>query len=156
LVEERVWPYAVESIDVDPSPWHFEQALDWREDRCVRLDEGLSPGLYLDLLRYAIGLELPVSIEFPLHPSLVTSFSTGVVALPTAEEPLVGRHVVLLCGYDDELKARQGGWTGAFLMQNSWGIGWGEQGYGWLPYEFVQRGLTKDSWTVLPGLTETT
>ena len=53
-------------------------------------------------------------------------------------EPIIGEkyvHAVCLCGWDDE--------KGAWLFKNSWGDGWGEEGYGWIYYgeeEFVGPG----------------
>ena len=35
-------------------------------------------------------------------------------------------HAVILCGWDDK--------TGAWLMKNSWGTGWGEDGFMWIKY----------------------
>lgn len=39
--------------------------------------------------------------------------------------------------------------TGAILIRNSWGTGWGDSGYGRLPYEYVLKGLAEDFWSVL-------
>ncbi|MDQ3011124.1 MAG: hypothetical protein M3X11_10545, partial [Acidobacteriota bacterium] len=47
-------------------------------------------------------------------------------------------HAVLLLGWDDSKKA--------WLLLNSWGTGWGEGGYMWLP------GAATTSDCMLPGL----
>jgi C1A family cysteine protease len=56
-------------------------------------------------------------------------------------------------GFDDKLKIKNptcGEATiGAVLMRNSWGTGWGDKGYGWLPYKYVTEGLAIDWWTLL-------
>jgi len=53
--------------------------------------------------------------------------STGALA---SGVKLLGGHAVPLVGYDDS----QAGGAGAFLVMNSWGTSWGNQGYFWLPY----------------------
>lgn len=45
-----------------------------------------------------------------------------------------GGHAMVLVGYDDA-KVSDKGHKGAFKIFNSWGKGWGENGYGWVSYK---------------------
>ncbi|PSN17509.1 hypothetical protein C7271_17370, partial [filamentous cyanobacterium CCP5] len=62
-------------------------------------------------------------------------------------------HAVLAIGYDDlhpvSYQDSDDSGEGAFLIQNSWREDWGTQGYGWLPYDYVLKGLTRDWWSLL-------
>jgi C1A family cysteine protease len=59
---------------------------------------------------------------------------------------------VVAVGYHDRkiIKNSNGDeFEGALLIRNSWGRGWGQGGYGWMPYEYVLKGLTADWWSLL-------
>lgn len=47
-----------------------------------------------------------------------------------------GKHAVVIVGYDDQVVDANGR-RGAFKIMNSWGTGWGIDGFGWLSYELV-------------------
>ena len=51
----------------------------------------------------------------------------GVIPVPAGH--ILGGHAIAICGYDDERKALRG--------INSWGTGWGDKGFFWLSYDFV-------------------
>lgn len=67
--------------------------------------------------------------------------STGVLPLPTDADQPDGGHCTLWCGYD---VPRQ-----LILFKNSWSAKWGEQGYGWMPFEFIKRRLASDMWALV-------
>ena len=45
-------------------------------------------------------------------------------------------HSVALVGYRKDVDFPGGGY---FIFRNSWGVGFGDQGYGYMPFEYVQR-----------------
>jgi C1A family cysteine protease len=64
---------------------------------------------------------------------------TGILNLPTASEQLLGGHAVLAVGYDDASQR--------FRVRNSWGPGWGQQGYFTIPYDYLSNpDLADDFW----------
>jgi C1A family cysteine protease len=65
----------------------------------------------------------------------------GMIPFPAPTEKLEGGHAIYMVGYDDTLAA--------FRIVNSWGEAWGDHGFGWLPYDYVLRGLADDFWVPL-------
>jgi C1A family cysteine protease len=64
-----------------------------------------------------------------------------VVPLPS-KLVLIGGHAVAVLGYDDDYT--YAGHTGHLLFQNSWGEDWGEGGFAWIPYDYINY-QTKDT-----------
>jgi C1A family cysteine protease len=66
---------------------------------------------------------------------------TGNVPMPAPGEKMVGGHAVLAVGYDDD--------EGVFIVRNSWGTGWGDAGYFYMPYAYLlDDNLSDDFWTI--------
>jgi C1A family cysteine protease len=61
--------------------------------------------------------------------------------MPKPTENVLGGHAVLAVGYDDS--------KSAVLVRNSWGSGWGLNGYFWLPYDYITNpNLADDMWAI--------
>lgn len=63
----------------------------------------------------------------------------------------VGGHAILLVGYNDDAENSDGTPKGKFTFMNSWGTGWGNNGFGTLPYEYLCG--TSTSYTTHPEIT---
>lgn len=62
---------------------------------------------------------------------------TGFVPIPNImTEKLMGGHALIIVGYDDDNK-----W---YVVKNSWGTSWGDQGYCYIPYAVIHNPIITD------------
>lgn len=86
----------------------------------------------VDELRQSLVEFGPTFFSVPVYTGFNSGGSTGIVPLPNpATDQLLGGHALICVGYDDNTKL--------FKFKNSWGKEWGDNGYGYLPYEFVEK-----------------
>lgn len=142
---ERYWPYDVDEFDAEPSAFAYVLAQNWQGQNYHRLDiEGRPRDEVLDLVRRLLVDNQPIVFGF-----LVFGYGNrkGEFILPKKGQRPHGGHAIMACGYDDTREIE--GSKGALLVYNSWGRRWGEDGFGWIPYDYVLNMLTADFWTLI-------
>ncbi len=134
---EESWPYDITRFTEKPSDACYQEALDNRVRAYQRVTRRL------DQLKGCLAQGFPFVFGFLVYPSFETAdvARTGTVPMPGEDESPLGGHAVLAVGYDDA--------TGRFLVRNSWGADWGDDGHFTLPYEYLtNRGLSSDFWAL--------
>ncbi len=133
---EAQWPYVVGKFTVKPSATCYKAALTHTVTAYARLST-------LQDMRTCLADGYPFVFGFTVYESFESSqvAKTGVVPMPKPREKVLGGHAVMAVGYDDGQKR--------FLVRNSWGTGWGMNGYFTIPYDYVDdRNLADDFWTI--------
>jgi C1A family cysteine protease len=150
---EKYWPYVTENLNTEPSQFCYAFAQNYQAIQYYRLDNiqanttDLLHEIKINLIK-----ELPLMFGFTVYNNISTC-KNGLISFPSDKNKLVGGHAVVAVGYDDKKKIPVTGTdkftTGAMRIRNSWGEDWGEDGYGWLPYEYLISGLAKDFWSII-------
>jgi C1A family cysteine protease len=133
---EDDWPYVLKNWNKKPPPETYEaaktnriksyHALYTREDmiQCIASGYGFFGGISV----------------YESFESLATE-KTGIVQIPDIKEKWLGGHAVYFPNYD--LHQNMIG------FQNSWGREWGDDGFGWIPIEYLTNPrLAGDFWTI--------
>ena len=157
---ERYWPYTDQDPDFDQEPPAFVYAVADNYE-AVRyfchdpIDLNITPDTVLQRVKIFLTAHIPSMFGFYGFPSFGSSDAPnkGYIPYPCPFERAVWGHAVVAVGYDDNLKIKNTRCnkttTGALLIRNSWGTGWGDSGYGWLPYDYVRNKLALDFWSLL-------
>lgn len=153
---EEYWPYTTVHPDFDEEPTAFCYAFaqNYQAIKYFRLDPPGTPfNLLLLRIKFLLSRGWPSMFGFTVYSSIYQASQTGKIPFPCTGEKVLGGHAVVAVGYDDRLKIRNINCNketkGAFLIRNSWGTQWGDKGYGWLPYDYVTKGLARDWWSLL-------
>jgi C1A family cysteine protease len=134
---EKNWPYN-KCFKKKPSSDCYVIALDNQVVEYLRVNHDLLQ------IKQCLFEGHPVAFGVTLYDSFMTEAvaNSGIVPMPNLQvESVLGGHAILAVGYDDSKKA--------LIMRNSWGIGWGINGYFYLPYEYITTpNLAADFWTI--------
>jgi C1A family cysteine protease len=152
---EKYWPYVVANFDLEPSSFLYAFAENYKAISYYRLDPpGTTTTTLLTRIKTYLAAGLPSMFGFTVYSSYIQANKTGKIPYPKAGENVVGGHAIVAAGYDDSMKIKNTATgavetTGALLIRNSWGTGWGDAGYGWLPYDYVLKSLAVDWWSLI-------
>jgi C1A family cysteine protease len=90
-------------------------------------------------IRAALRNRLPVVFGTLVSEDFLRLRGNTVAQAPTAAARIAGGHAMVVVGDDPQR---------GFIVQNSWGRGWGDNGYCVLSYDYVTSGITRDLWCV--------
>lgn len=152
---EEYWPYVIADFEKEPTAFCYAFAQNYQAIKYYRLDPlGTSKDTLLNRIKTNLAAGLPSMFGFTVYNSISQAETTGKIPYPTSNDDVAGGHAVITVGYDDTIKIKNnnvggGETTGALLIRNSWGTGWGDSGYGWLPYDYVVKDLAVDWWSLI-------
>ena len=157
---ENHWPYSDDEIEFDDEPdmFVFSLAQNFQALSYFRYDAPeewrKTPDELIQELKQGLFDELPFALGFYGFPSFDhPDVAPGDIPFPGSYEKAQWGHAVTAVGFDDARVVKNPAMgeksVGAFLIRNSWGTGWGEDGYGWLPYDYVKYGLASDFWSLV-------
>jgi C1A family cysteine protease len=135
---ETLWPYEVGLFAVKPPKRCYVAAL---TDRLVSYEAIQTLGDLKD----AISSKLAVVFGFTVYESFESAAvaQTGVMPMPAPGEQVVGGHCVVAVGYSDA--------KSQVICRNSWGTGWGDTGYFYMPYQYMTGAATSSDSASING-----
>lgn len=156
--DEKYWPYtdAKPAFDNEPPSFVYAVADNYEALRYFchdPLGANIPGGTVLTNVKKYLVAGVPAMFGFWGFPSFSSCDVKGGIPYPCPGEQAQWGHAIVTVGYDDGKKIKNikcnKTTTGALLIRNSWGESWGDRGYGWLPYDYIETRLALDFWSLL-------
>jgi len=142
---EKYYPYKVSKFDDEPAAFQYAIAGNYKAVKYYRLDKpGLSKKDTLEAILTSLAAGLPCMFGFTVYSS-IPSIGDGkdLIPFPQKGDTVEGGHAVMAVGYDEK------SYGGSLLIRNSWSKEWGQNGYGYLPFQYILHGLADDFWSLV-------
>ena len=135
---ESLWPYEESKVFVAPGPEVYESAEKFQALRYQSVTPTVSG------LRAALSLGYSVTFGFDVPENFLSITTNGIMPKPSGGNE--GGHCVVAVGFAEEpqnnIPAQH------FIIRNSWGVEWGDQGYFYMPYTALRACDADDGWTI--------
>lgn len=155
-VPEREYPYRVEKFDEEPSIDMKLIGQNYQALKYIRVDQtGVAKPDIVPELKKHLAKNIPVMFGFTVLEKAweQANKNGGMFPFPDKDDEIAGGHAICMAGYDDNIKivntVDNSETVGAFKFRNSWGVNWGDKGYGWMPYKYVEQEMALDFWVLL-------
>jgi C1A family cysteine protease len=139
VCNEELWPYEISKFKNKPRRRCYREASNHQSISYSRVPRDL------DSFKSCLASGYPFVFGFAVYESFMvrTVAQSGMMQWPGKDEKHFGGHAVCAVGYDDNLEG------GRFIVRNSWGDKWGDNGYFYMPYEYLTtKGLADDFWVI--------
>jgi uncharacterized tellurite resistance protein B-like protein len=136
---EESWPFDAGMVNEQPAEEAYQEAAQFLIE-----DTELVP-TDLDAWKTALAAGNPIIFGIKLFGSFDKQKKAGLVPMPSPKESgreSHGGHAMLCVGYSDPDEV--------FIVRNSWGLGWGDKGYCYIPYRYMLNDDYNygDSWII--------
>jgi C1A family cysteine protease len=137
VCKETSWPYDINRFKDKPTDECYLAAGNHQITAYQRMTT-------LSEMKACLAGGLPFVGGFTVYPSMMTDEvkASGVIPMPSLWDKIkgsLGGHAICFVGYDDV--------TQTFIVRNSWGAEWGQKGYCFMPYAYVQK-YASDFWCI--------
>jgi C1A family cysteine protease len=134
---EDDWPYDITKFAEKPPQKAYDDAQMHQSLQYCAIPQDL------DQMKACIASGLPFVFGFRVYESFESTAvaDTGRAPMPDPSEKALGGHAVMAVGYNARIDR--------FIVRNSWGTGWGREGYFTLPFKYLlDPGLASDFWSI--------
>ena len=134
---EKAWPYDLNNLFIRPSWAAYQDAYPNKITSYYRITDGSGQQL-IDAIKRALQAQHVVVFGMTVDQDYINLGSSGVVAMPKKTRVNPGGHAQVIVGYDDNKQC--------WIVRNSWGTYWGDKGYAYVPYAYLDVSNANDFW----------
>jgi hypothetical protein len=131
LPYEYEWPYELNNLNIEPPIILNKTNLAGNQ-----IVSYYRVPIDVNIMKLALSKNVLI-VRFECSPKLPNDY--GVLRPLDKSKVIIGGHSLVIVGFDDTKRQ--------FKCLNSWGMKWGDNGFGYLPYEYVFDYIT-DIWTL--------